>query len=144
MVQASNRNPSYVKYWPLSFEPNNDIRSVQSSAAASTWPSWFTWPLHSTSRMVSCPSTNSNEVDQSSFWDSNGIHWDQHRIGWAVAGACTLVVSVLLGITVVIAKGRLIPLCGECVDRYHFFNIGAETLSVRGAALLPLVRTPAN
>ncbi|KAF7428646.1 hypothetical protein PC9H_007873 [Pleurotus ostreatus] len=50
--------------------------------------------------MVSCPSTNSNEVDQSSFWDSGGIHWDQHRIGWAIAGACTLVTVIISSISV--------------------------------------------
>ncbi|KAI0690362.1 organic solute transporter Ostalpha-domain-containing protein [Cytidiella melzeri] len=37
---------------------------------------------------TNCPSDNSAAVDQSTFWDSNGIHWDPHRIGWVVAGAC--------------------------------------------------------
>ncbi|KIJ43075.1 hypothetical protein M422DRAFT_170381, partial [Sphaerobolus stellatus SS14] len=44
---------------------------------------------------VTCPEENSDFVDQSSFWDSSGIHWDQHRIGWAIAGGCAAL-SVLI------------------------------------------------
>ncbi|KAF7361848.1 hypothetical protein MVEN_00529300 [Mycena venus] len=33
-----------------------------------------------------CPSDNAAAVDQSSFWDSGNLHWDKHRIGWAIAG----------------------------------------------------------
>ncbi|KAL4064689.1 organic solute transporter Ostalpha-domain-containing protein [Scleroderma yunnanense] len=46
--------------------------------------------------MVSCPSSNTEVVDQSSFWDSGNLNWDEHRIGWAVAGGCaalTLLIS---------------------------------------------------
>ncbi|KAH9485422.1 Transmembrane protein 184C [Psilocybe cubensis] len=48
--------------------------------------------------MKTCPSDNTADVDQSSFWSSGSLHWDSHRIGWAIAGACTvatLVISVL-------------------------------------------------
>ncbi|EKM50991.1 uncharacterized protein PHACADRAFT_187607 [Phanerochaete carnosa HHB-10118-sp] len=38
---------------------------------------------------ASCPSDNTQAVDQSSFW-SGGAHWDAHRVGWAVSGACAL------------------------------------------------------
>ena len=38
---------------------------------------------------------NTVAVDQSSFWSSSGVHWDTHRIGWAIAGACTVVVRFL-------------------------------------------------
>ncbi|KAG6874125.1 hypothetical protein C0995_005541 [Termitomyces sp. Mi166 len=40
-----------------------------------------------------CVSGNKDVIDQSSFWDSNGVNWDPHRIGWAIAGGCTVVVS---------------------------------------------------
>lgn len=41
---------------------------------------------------MQCPSDNSPAIDQSSFWSSGNLHWDAHRIGWAVAGACTVAV----------------------------------------------------
>ncbi|KAG2130418.1 organic solute transporter Ostalpha-domain-containing protein [Suillus bovinus] len=46
----------------------------------------------------SCPSDNTSEVDQSSFWSSGNLNWDQHRIGWAIAGGCamlTVLISVI-------------------------------------------------
>jgi len=45
-----------------------------------------------------CPDTNTAEVDQSTFWSKGNIHWDTHRIGWVIAGACacvTVVISVI-------------------------------------------------
>lgn len=42
---------------------------------------------------ANCPSINTENVDPSPFWDSNGIHWDAHRTGWAVSAGCTLLVS---------------------------------------------------
>ncbi|KAG6820129.1 hypothetical protein H0H93_005004 [Arthromyces matolae] len=55
-----------------------------------------------------CASDNKDVIDQSSFWDSNGIHWDAHRIGWAIAGgfaalAVTLSAFMLLLIEYVAA-----------------------------------------
>jgi hypothetical protein len=41
---------------------------------------------------MSCPSDNTQAVDQSHFWGSGSIHWDAHRVGWAVAGGCSLLV----------------------------------------------------
>lgn len=59
--------------------------------------------LHLSSRAIiasltntTCPLTNSQNLDASSFWDSSGLHWDAHRIGWAIAGGCT-VLTFLLG-----------------------------------------------
>jgi len=43
----------------------------------------------------SCPSDNTAAVEQSSFWDSGNVHWDAHRIGWAIAGACTAVTVII-------------------------------------------------
>jgi hypothetical protein len=37
-------------------------------------------------------SENTVTVDQTSFWDTSGLHWDAHRIGWAIAGGCTVLV----------------------------------------------------
>ncbi|EPS95737.1 hypothetical protein FOMPIDRAFT_1025649 [Fomitopsis schrenkii] len=42
-----------------------------------------------------CPSDNFAVEDQESFWSSNGIDWDAHRIGWLVAGVCAAVSVVL-------------------------------------------------
>lgn len=42
-----------------------------------------------------CPSDNRQAVDQSGFWDSNGIEWDAHRIGWLIAGVCAAVVCTI-------------------------------------------------
>ncbi|KAJ7346676.1 organic solute transporter Ostalpha-domain-containing protein [Mycena albidolilacea] len=39
--------------------------------------------------VATCPSDNSADIDQTSFWDSGNLNWDAHRIGWAIAGACT-------------------------------------------------------
>ena len=50
-------------------------------------------PLHSSAEIMSCPSENQVAVDQSKFWDSNGVHWTPHRIGWAIAGGCTVLVK---------------------------------------------------
>ncbi|KAL7278336.1 hypothetical protein ACG7TL_008312 [Trametes sanguinea] len=47
-----------------------------------------------------CPSDNRQAVDQSGFWDSNGIEWDAHRIGWLIAGVCAAVTVVLTAINV--------------------------------------------
>jgi len=51
---------------------------------------------------MSCPSDNTQAVDQSSFWSSSGSHWDAHRVGWLISGICAAVtvaislVSVLM------------------------------------------------
>ncbi|OCF31838.1 hypothetical protein I317_03341 [Kwoniella heveanensis CBS 569] len=46
---------------------------------------------------MSCPSTNSNITDTSEdvFWSEDGIHWDAHRIGWAVAGGCAALTTLI-------------------------------------------------
>ncbi|KAL8277027.1 hypothetical protein RQP46_010561 [Phenoliferia psychrophenolica] len=49
---------------------------------------------------TTCPLANAEATDESSFWDKGGIHWDSHRIGWAVAGGCTLVVCLVSGTNV--------------------------------------------
>ena len=40
---------------------------------------------------ATCPSDNTQATDQSSFW-ANGAGWDAHKVGWTIAGACTVVV----------------------------------------------------
>ncbi|KAF8588171.1 DUF300-domain-containing protein [Ramaria rubella] len=42
-----------------------------------------------------CPSTNAERIDQSGFWNSDGIHWDQHKIGWAVSGGCAVLTVII-------------------------------------------------
>jgi hypothetical protein len=57
-------------------------------------PPLSTHPLRllSANMSATCPSDNAPAVDQSDFWDASGIHWDQHRIGWAIAGGCAALV----------------------------------------------------
>ncbi|KAG2019640.1 DUF300 domain-containing protein [Coprinopsis cinerea AmutBmut pab1-1] len=43
---------------------------------------------------------NKVEIDESKFWDENGIHWEPHRIGWAVAGGCTVITVIISTYTV--------------------------------------------
>ncbi|KAJ7924864.1 organic solute transporter Ostalpha-domain-containing protein [Mycena leptocephala] len=55
-----------------------------------------------------CPSDNSAEVDQTSFWSSgslDSLEWDAHRIGWAIAGGCTAV-TVLISFVSVLGHCR--------------------------------------
>ncbi|KAH9940132.1 organic solute transporter Ostalpha-domain-containing protein [Epithele typhae] len=47
-----------------------------------------------------CPSDNQQAIDQSDFWDENGIHWDAHRIGWLIAGVCAAITVLLTTINV--------------------------------------------
>ncbi|KAF8520864.1 DUF300-domain-containing protein [Hysterangium stoloniferum] len=47
------------------------------------------------SNSTGCPSINSAKIDQSGFWSKDGIHWDQHRIGWAVAGGCAVLTTFI-------------------------------------------------
>ncbi|KAJ7596533.1 DUF300-domain-containing protein [Mycena floridula] len=49
--------------------------------------------------------SNALVEDQSSFWDSNGVNWDKHRIGWAIAGGCS-VVTVIISIISVLKHCR--------------------------------------
>ncbi|KAF8184088.1 DUF300-domain-containing protein [Mycena galopus ATCC 62051] len=51
--------------------------------------------------MTICPSDNAVAIDQSGFWDpGKSIDWDQHRIGWAIAGGCSLVTVIITCISV--------------------------------------------
>ncbi|KAJ7753659.1 organic solute transporter Ostalpha-domain-containing protein [Mycena maculata] len=54
---------------------------------------------------MSCPSDNTVDVEQLNFWTSGGIDWDAHRIGWAIAGGCS-VVTVLITIVSVLQHCR--------------------------------------
>lgn len=50
--------------------------------------------------VTTCESENKEEIDQSSFWDESGIHWDAHRIGWAVSGAFALAAIIITLVSV--------------------------------------------
>jgi len=45
---------------------------------------------------MTCTSDNTQAVDQSHFWTDGSVHWDAHRVGWTIAGACTGLVRVYL------------------------------------------------
>ncbi|KAF9481499.1 DUF300-domain-containing protein [Pholiota conissans] len=48
-----------------------------------------------------CPtSPNQIAIDESHFWDANGIHWNAHRIGWTIAGGCAALTTIISAITV--------------------------------------------
>ncbi|KAG2345161.1 DUF300-domain-containing protein [Suillus weaverae] len=47
-----------------------------------------------------CPSDNTIAVDQSCFWSSGNLNWDQHRIGWAIAGGCAVLTVLISTISV--------------------------------------------
>ncbi|KAF8752762.1 Pectate lyase [Rhizoctonia solani] len=49
--------------------------------------------------VATCESENTEAIDQSSFWMS-GIHWDAHRIGWAISGAFALAATIITIISV--------------------------------------------
>lgn len=75
---------------------------------------------------MSCPSDNTEAVDQSSFWTSGNIHWDAHRIGWAIAGGCSALVS-----TITLSKeapGIMPP--HASADRHHHCYHCSQSLSV--------------
>jgi hypothetical protein len=43
-----------------------------------------------------CPiDGNAEDIDQSKFWSPSGLNWDEHRIGWAIAGGCAVIVRWL-------------------------------------------------
>jgi len=50
---------------------------------------------------ATCPSDNTQAIDQSSFW-ANGTSWDSHRTGWIVAGSCALVTVLISSISVLL------------------------------------------
>ncbi|KAJ7647284.1 DUF300-domain-containing protein [Roridomyces roridus] len=52
--------------------------------------------------VATCPSDNTDAIDQSSFWDSGNLHWDSHRIGWVIAGSCTLATLVISLVSVLL------------------------------------------
>ncbi|CAK5277873.1 unnamed protein product [Mycena citricolor] len=50
---------------------------------------------------MSCPSDNLSVIDQSDFWNpKTGLNWDKHRIGWAIAGGCSLLTVIISFISV--------------------------------------------
>ncbi|ETW76861.1 hypothetical protein HETIRDRAFT_442143 [Heterobasidion irregulare TC 32-1] len=50
--------------------------------------------------MPVCTAENTQAVDQSGFWDENGIDWDSHRIGWAIAGGCSILTVIISFVSV--------------------------------------------
>lgn len=72
---------------------NDDSRPSSYSVSSSTLLLLPSPPTRSAITMVAkCPSDNTEQINQSTFWDSGSKHWDAHRIGWSVAGGCALLV----------------------------------------------------
>ncbi|KAI3618884.1 transmembrane protein 184c [Moniliophthora roreri] len=58
-----------------------------------------------------CPDINKTETDQSSFWDSGKLNWDAHRIGWTVAGVCSVIAATPAEVTQSpLSNGKFIPI----------------------------------
>lgn len=70
---------------------------------------------------MGCPSDNAQVVEQSTFWSHGSFHWDAHRVGWAIAGACTAMVSHVFYLT---------DLSYSIIDRSYLSCISSEALSV--------------
>lgn len=41
-----------------------------------------------------CPAENTVAVEESSFFNADGINWTTHTIGWAIAGGCAALVCL--------------------------------------------------
>lgn len=50
--------------------------------------------------VATCPSDNTADIDQSDFWSSGSLHWTPHRIGWAIAGGCAVLTTIITIISV--------------------------------------------
>ncbi|MBW0524977.1 hypothetical protein O181_064692 [Austropuccinia psidii MF-1] len=42
-----------------------------------------------------CPTTNTQSLDQSNFFTKDSINWDPHRIGWLIAGSMSLMTIII-------------------------------------------------
>lgn len=41
-----------------------------------------------------CPAENTAAIEQTSFFNENGINWTPHTIGWSIAGGCAVLVCL--------------------------------------------------
>ncbi|KAK4704647.1 hypothetical protein P7C70_g1563, partial [Phenoliferia sp. Uapishka_3] len=76
-----------------------------------------------------CALSNVDLIDQTTFWDANGVHWDAHRIGWAIAGGCSIlfvVVKPLLSIAAIVTEAFGVY-CGTSTS-FAFANIYLEII----------------
>src|SRR5262245_9167696 len=80
--------------------------------------------------MPDCPSENTDMVDQSGFWDSGGVDWDCHRVGWAIAGGFTAVVRPLFT-SFFLSELRICNVKKKIADCPYYLYICVATLSVR-------------
>ena len=49
-------------------------------------------------------SENTVDINQSNFWDPSNMDWDAHRIGWAVAGGCTILVRSICKLDILLVS----------------------------------------
>lgn len=83
----------------------------------------------------SCPSDNAQAVDQSSFWNSNGVDWDAHRVGWVISGSCAAAVRRRM------PHQSVLNLMRELLDRYNFRCDCDTALPVSSTGMLSLCRS---
>ncbi|TFK72253.1 hypothetical protein BDN72DRAFT_957420 [Pluteus cervinus] len=51
-------------------------------------------------QMSPCSLSGTQAIEQSKFWDGDGLNWDTHWIGWAMAGGCVIVTIVISTISI--------------------------------------------
>ena len=77
-----------------------------------------------------CPTPpNQVAIDQSKFWDSHGIHWGAHRIGWTIAGGCAIFVCYFSSTWTIIILTAYALDC-QRLDNNHFLDFNSTTLPV--------------
>jgi len=47
-----------------------------------------------------CPSENTAALEQTAFFDENGINWTPHTIGWSISGGCAVLTLLITSVTV--------------------------------------------
>lgn len=57
---------------------------------------------------ATCPSANTENVEQESFWV--GGEWDGHKVGWAIAGGCALLVRILF----LLVRSTIVSTWADC------------------------------
>lgn len=84
--------------------------------------------------IMTCAAENAASVDQSHFWDGENLNWEAHRIGWAIAGGCAVLVSRTLNCVPVSFTYHVScnpEYLDTLVDAGHHDALGRPALSVR-------------
>ncbi|THU99284.1 hypothetical protein K435DRAFT_502959 [Dendrothele bispora CBS 962.96] len=72
---------------------------------------------------MSCPSDNTQTIDQSGFWESGSLNWDAHR---TIAGSRSVAVAYPFFLN---SPAELL-IIRRCMDCNHLFMLHVPTLPV--------------